>query len=240
MMATDISAEQQMRCQHHIALYLAHRWFAFFEAPGGNLDTHMEIFHPQVRLSGHRGGHLFARDKASLRTWFASVPDEISSHHIVHSNYASADNGDGMLSIVVAYQSLTDSKMHGSIISYETRIEFTPDGGRFISLDKTPILANTRADYETSWAVNRALALVHAELAGITGSDGQLRTALGKDARQVTVHATAPEASQIYEARVTCNSGDPAASRAVHLTLSDDGKASLPVIERIDLFTPKS
>ncbi|MBG6595947.1 hypothetical protein I5I64_00195 [Pseudomonas aeruginosa] len=233
MTATDISSVQQMRSRLHMALYLAHRWFAYFEAPVRDLDTHMEIFHPQVQLSGHRGGHLFARDKESLKVWFASVPDEISSHHIVHSKYASADNGDGILSMVVAYQSLNDSKVHGSIISYETRIEFSPDGARFISLDKTPILANTRADYETSWATNRALALVHAELAGITGSDGQLRIALGKDVRQVAVHAPAPEASSTYKALVTCNSGDPAASRAVQLTLSDDGKARLPEIEQI-------
>ncbi|MFJ5483687.1 hypothetical protein [Pectobacterium actinidiae] len=240
MMPIDPSMQQQQRSRHHIALHLAHRWFAFLEAPVGNLDTHLEIFHKQVRLSGHRGRHLFARDHESLKAWFAAVPDVISSHHIVHSSYVSADDGDGLLSMVVAYQAPAGSQVHGSIISYETRIVFAPDGtAQFIALDKTPILVNTRPDYETSWAKNRVLARVHAELAGITSSDDQLRAALGKDVRQVAVHAAAPEASRIYKALVTCNSGDPAASRAVHLTLNDDGVASLPVVEQIELFAPE-
>ncbi len=44
-----------MLSQHHVALHLAHRWFAFLEAPEGDLDTHLQMFHPQVLLSGSRG-----------------------------------------------------------------------------------------------------------------------------------------------------------------------------------------
>ncbi|QEI08518.1 hypothetical protein FXN63_23780 [Pigmentiphaga aceris] len=233
MMKADNAVITHSRSRHHIALHLAHRWFAFLEASVGNLDTHLAIFHPQVQLSGHRGNHVFARDHESLKAWFAAVPDVISSHHIVHASFADADNGDGLLSMVVAYQAPGDSGIHGSIISYETRIEFAAGGARFIALDKTPILANTRPEYETSWAANRVLARVYAELAGITGSDGQLRAVLGNDVRQLAVHATAPEASRAYEALVTCNAGNPAVGRAVHLTLSDDGEATLPTIERI-------
>ncbi len=233
-----IDAAVSMVNRHHVALHLAHRWFAFLEAPGGDLDTHLQMFHPQVRLSGNRGGHLFARDHDSLQAWFAAVPDGISSHHIVHSTYASADNGDGLLDMVVAYQSPGDAGVHGSIISYATRIEFAPDGARFTALDKTPILGNTRPDYETSWATNRVLARVHAELGGITGSDGQLRAALGNDMRQVFAHASAPEASRAYEALVTSSGGDPAGTRALRLKLSDDARATLPTIEQIEPLAP--
>lgn len=222
--------------RYHIALHLAHRWFAFLEAPVGNLATHLSIFHPKVQLSGHRGNHLFARDHQSLKAWFAAVPDVISSHHIVHSNYLTAGNGEGLLNMVVAYQSPADSGVHGSIISYETRIEFSTEGARFISLDKTPILGNTRLDYETSWAANRVLARVHAELAGITESDGQLRAILGEKVWQVVVHTNATEASRAYQALVSCNSGDPAKSQVLQLTLSDDDDANLPTITQMELL----
>jgi len=237
MMETQINAKAPMLSRHHVALHLAHRWFAFLEAPGADLGTHLTMFHPQVRLSGSRGGHLFARDHKSLKDWFASVPDAISSHHIVHSNYVTADNGDGLLSMVVAYQSPGDSGMRGSIISYETRIEFATDAARFTALDKTPILPNTRLDYETSWSTNRVLALIHAELGGITGSDGKLRAALGNNVRQVFVHVAAPEASCDYDALVTSSNVDPAEVRILHLKLTDDGNATMPSVVQIALHT---
>jgi hypothetical protein len=219
---------------YHIALHLAHRWFSFLEAPGGDLEAHLTIFHPQVRLSGRRGGHLFASDHESLVAWFAAVPNEVSSHHIVHSNYSTADNGDGLLSMVVAYQAQGDLDAHGSIISYETRIEFAPGAPRFIALDKTPILPNVRSEYETSWSTNRVLALVHAELGGITVSDGRLRAELGDDVRQVIAHAVAPEGSRNYEALVTSTGPEPLGTRAVRLKITDDVRATLPTIERIE------
>ncbi|MEG0363680.1 MAG: hypothetical protein RR600_07730 [Aurantimicrobium sp.] len=236
-----INAKTPMLNQHHVALHLAHRWFAFLEAPGGDLDTHLKLFHPHVRLSGSRGSHLFARDHESLKAWFAAVPDEISSHHIVHSTYSTANDGsgEGLLNMVVAYQATVESGVHGSIISYQTRIEFTPGGARFITLDKTPILPNTKLDYETSWSTNRVLALVYATLAGITVSDGKLRAALGGGVHQVFVHTTAPEASSAYEALVTSSSGNPAATQAVRLKLTDDVMATMPTIEQIEVLTLK-
>jgi hypothetical protein len=222
--------------RHHIALHLAHRWFAFFEAPGGDLATHLAIFSPQVRLSGHRGGHLFAHDHASLVAWFDTIPEAISSHHIVHSTYATADDGDGVLNLVVAYQSPVGDGMQGAIISYETRIEFSPDGARFVALDKTPTLANTRRSYETSWSTNRVLARVHAELGGVAGSDGQLRAELGNDVRQVFAHAVAAEGSRFYQALVTSSGGAPAGMRVVCLALTDNGKAAMPEIAQIMPF----
>lgn len=233
MTEATIDAKTAMTTRHHVALHLAHRWFAFLEAPVGNLATHLQIFHPQVRLSGHRGGHLFARDHASLKAWFAAVPDTISAHHIVHSTYATADNGDGLLDMVVAYQSPGNAGMHGSIISYATRIEFTADGARFVALDKTPILPSTRPYYETSWAANRVLALVHAELGGITESDGKLRAALGSDVRQVFAQVAAPEGSRAYEAVVTSSCGDGAKIRVMRLQLADDIQAPMPAVVQI-------
>jgi hypothetical protein len=223
--------------EEHIALHLAHRWFAFLEAPGGDLDAHLGIFSPQVKLAGHRGSHLFAHDHASLIAWFGAIPDAISSHHIVHSNYSAVADGDGLLSMVVAYQSPAVGGMRGSIISYETRIEFAPGGARFVALDKTPVLGNTRLEYETSWSSNRVLARVHAELGGIVESDGQLRAALGSDARQVHVHATAPEGSGAYQAIVTSMSDSLAGIRVVRLQLTDDGTATMPEIMQMERLT---
>lgn len=234
MTAGQRAAMPPISARHHIALHLAHRWFAFLEQPGGDLEAHLAIFSPQVRLSGHRGSHLFARDRGSLATWFASIPDARSSHHIVHSNYSTIEGGDGLLNMVVAYQSPAGPGMHGSIISYETRIEFMPGGGRFVALDKTQILVNTRLDYETSWSTNRVLARVYAELGDITKSDGQLCAVLGRDVRQVHAQAAAPEGSRVYNAVVTGVGGDPAVVRTVHLTFTDDVKASMPRIERIE------
>jgi hypothetical protein len=227
-----------MEARHHIALHLAHRWFAFFEAPGGDLAAHLTLFSPQVRLSGHRGGHLFARDRASLAAWFAAIPDAVSSHHIVHATYATAEGGDGLLNMVVAYQAPADDGMHGAIISYETRIAFTPDGAQFVALDKTPTLANTRRHYDTSWSANRMLARVHADLGGMAGSDERLRAALGSDIHHVTAHAVAEEGSRAYQAVLTSIGGSPAAMRVVRLDLSDDVMAAMPVIERIVPFAP--
>jgi hypothetical protein len=70
MISTPDTATLTVADRHHIALHLAHRWFAFLEAPGGDLDAHLLMFHPEVRLSAHRGTHLFARDRRSLGTLY--------------------------------------------------------------------------------------------------------------------------------------------------------------------------
>lgn len=222
-----------MSAPHHVALHLAHRWFAFLEAPGGDLDAHLLMFHPRIRLSGHRGAHLYAHDRRSLAAWFAAIPDAVSSHHIIHSSYAVAEGGDGLLDMVVAYQSPSAQGMHGAIISYQTRIEFAPDGARFTALDKTPSLGNTRPGYDTSWSANRVLARVHAELGGLAGTDGRLCAALGRDVRQVFAQAAAPEASRAYPAVVTSLDGSPAGMTVVHLKMVDDGAAIMPTIASI-------
>ena len=233
MNGVHTAAEPPMKDRHHVALHLAHRWFAFLEAPGGNLDSHLKMFHPQVRLSGHRRSHLFAQDHESLVTWFAAVPDAISSHHIVHSNYSTAENGDGLLNMVVAYQAPGQLEMRGSIISYETRIEFPAGSPRFSSLDKTPILPNKRHEYETSWSTNRVLTWVHAELGGITDSDGQLRSALGSNVQQISAQVTAPEGSRAYEALVTGICPTTGELRAVRLKIRDDIKENMPTVDKV-------
>lgn len=239
MTEAQIDTKASALRRQHIALHLAHRWFAFLEAPGSDLDVHLTIFHPQVLLSGNRGGHLFARDHESLKAWFAAVPNGVSSHHIVHSNYSTADDGDGLLNMVVAYQSPSNSGMHGSIISYQTRIEFASGSARFTALDKTPILSDTKSEYHTSWSTNRVLARVHAELGGITKSDGKLLAVLGSGSTQVSAYVTATEGSPAYEALVTCAGGDKADISAVCLKLKDDGKEPMPTIEQIEVLALK-
>lgn len=222
-----------MNRRQHLALHLAHRWFAFLEAPGGDLASHLAIFHPQVRLSGNRRSHLFAEDHQSLVDWFAAIPDTISSHHVIHSNYAIADNGDGLLNMVVAYQAPGKPVTQGSIISYETRIEFAADGARFVALDKTPILGNKRPGYETSWAANRVLARVHAELGGVVMSDVQLDSVFGSDVLQIAVQASGGEGSVAYDALVTAI-GVSSSLHALRLELVDDVRASMPSILKVE------
>lgn len=231
-MSTGTTVEQR----NHIALHLAHRWFAFLEAPGGDIEAHLKMFHPQARLSGHRGTHLFAKDNQTLLGWFKSIPDEISSHHIVHSAYSDAENVEGLLSMVVAYQAPSTSGVHGSVISYETRIEFAPGAPRFIALDKTPILPNTKSEYETSWSANRVLARVHADLGGLDGTDGRLVSQLGSNVRQLSALASAPEGSRTYEAIVTAVVGEPVAPRTLHLTIVDDIAPALPTIGSMEIM----
>jgi hypothetical protein len=222
--------------RNHIALHLAHRWFAFFEAPGGDMDAHLNMFHPQVRLSGHRGAHIFAKDNQTLLAWFKSIPDEVSSHHIVHSGYSDAENGEGLLTMVVAYQAPSTSGVHGSIISYETRIEFAPGAPRFIALDKTPILPNTKSEYETSWAANRVLARVHADLGGLNGADRRLISKLGSNVRQVSALVSAAEGSRTYEAIVTAVGREPVSPYALRLTMVDDIAPVLPTIASMEIM----
>ncbi|TCQ97187.1 hypothetical protein [Neorhizobium sp. JUb45] len=226
--------------RNHIALHLAHRWFAFLEAPGGSLESHLKMFHPLVRLSGHRGTHLFATDHNSLIAWFKAIPDEVSSHHIVHSSYSDDNNGEGLLSMVVAYQAPSTSGIHGSIIAYETRIEFAPEGPRFIAVDKTPILPNTKSEYETSWATNRVLSRVHADLAGLegAGADRRLISTLGSDMQKVSALTSAPEGSSAYEAIVTAMSDSTQSSRVVRLTIRDCVGDVFPTIEVIESALP--
>lgn len=221
--------------RRHISLHLAHRWFAYLEVSGGDLDTHLMMFHPSVRLSGHRGHHLFAHDRESLVDWFAAVPDTISSHHILHSVYSDADDGDGLLQLLVAYQAPSSAGIHGSIISYETRIQFAPGAPQFRALDKTPILPNTRAEYETSWSTHRVLARLHAELGGIIPQpDIGLRNALGEDVRQILAQTNAPEGSKAYEALVTVTGGSLRKSHAIRLQIADEVNTPLPTIARIN------
>lgn len=227
-MAADTFAQRR-----HIALHLAHRWFAFLEAAGGDMATHLAIFHPQVRLSGHRGQHLFARNHPTLVAWFAAMPDAISSHPIIHSVYEDMADKVGRLAFLVAYQAPGDDGPHGSIISYETQVEFAPGGARFVALDKTPILSSKRPNYETSWASNRVLARVHAELGGVAEPDETLRAALGDEVRQTSALSTAPEGSRAYEALLTFVVGDPASPRALRLHVEDDPAGTLPRIRKV-------
>lgn len=61
MTGAQIVTLPPMTGRHHVALHLAHRWFAFLEAPGGELDEHLTMFHPQVQLSATEGITFRAR-----------------------------------------------------------------------------------------------------------------------------------------------------------------------------------
>lgn len=221
--------------RHHIALSLAHRWFAFFEAPGGDMAAHLAIFHPHVRLSGHRGQRLFAQDHETLRAWFAAVPDEVSSHHILHSVYEDLGPDSGRLAFLVAYQAPgEDGAVRGSIISYETQIAFDREP-RFLALDKTPTLPSTRPVFESSWASNRVLARLHAELGGLGEADdanGQaLRSAMGNNVQALSVLTNAPDGSCSYEALASWIGGTPSTPTSLRLAVCDDVRAPLPTIQ---------
>ncbi|WP_335948198.1 hypothetical protein [Salipiger bermudensis] len=226
------SSFDQMRAQHD-ALHLAHRWFAFFEAPGSPLETHLEIFDPQVRLSGQQGRRLFADDRDSLAAWFATVRGERSSHHILHAAFETAPQGTSRLNMLVAYQAMRPEGVQGAIIRYETELSHGPDGARFHSLDKTPILPDTQAHFAPSWAANRVLALAHAALAELPESDARLREALGASTSQLQVQANVPEGSLHYHALLSAAGTEAAGGCHLLLDLEDDVSAPLPALSRI-------
>ncbi len=69
-----IKPSAHMLNQKHVALYLAHRWFAYLEAPSGDLDKHLKMFHPQVQLSGHRGSHTALKTARCMTTTTVTKP----------------------------------------------------------------------------------------------------------------------------------------------------------------------
>lgn len=225
-------SSEQLRAQHD-ALHLAHRWFAFFEAQGSALEPHLRIFDPQVRLSGHRGHHLFADDRDSLAAWFATVPGERSAHHILHATFAPAPQGQSRLNMLVAYQAMRPEGVQGAIIRYETELSHGPEGARFLTLDKTPILPDTQAIFAPSWAANRVLALAHAALAELPGSDARLREALGTATSQLQVQANVPEGSPTYRALLSAADTAAAGSLSLFLDLEDDAAQPLPAAASI-------
>ena len=231
-------SSEPLSARHHAALHLAHRWFAFLEAPGGDLGQHLTIFDPQVRLTGRQGAHVFATDHASLARWFASIPDEVSSHHIVHADYTDRGKDGGSLRMVVAYQTPQGDGVHGSIISYETRIAFGPDEPRFVALDKTPILPNTRPVYEPSWATHRVLGLVHASLAGLPGASAAVHDTLGA-VSQVTAHVRSPEGATAYTGILTAIGTDGVPS-AWQIAAQDDVRSRFPHLTSIEPFAGRA
>lgn len=214
--------------QQHDALHLAHRWFAFFEAPGRALEPHLEIFSHEVRLSGHQGRHVFADDRQSLADWFDTVPDERSAHHILHATFEPAPPGQSLLNMLVAYQAERSEGVRGAIIRYETHLSHDREGARFRALDKTPILPDTRAAFEPSWAANRVLALVHATQAGHSRGDPRLRAVLSPGTSPVQVRADAAEGSTRYQAMLNARAPGTSAGRTVLLDLEDGAGATVP------------
>ncbi|MFJ5956466.1 hypothetical protein ACIQC5_10950 [Paenarthrobacter sp. NPDC092416] len=218
----------------HAALSLAHRWFAFLETPAGNVEEHLGLFAKDVQLTGRRGQVCFAHGRAELERWFGAVPEEISSHRIIHSTWTDGEGEVGKLDFVVAYQATTaHGGVSGSIISYETVISFANDQPHFLALDKTPILPNARKEYAPTWAEHRVLGFVHAALSGQLTSQAAtdaLHLALSAGSN-VGVWAPAPELSRVYDAFLTVGTSEGNVYTA-WWRFHDDGDAAFPALER--------
>jgi hypothetical protein len=219
----------------HAALSLAHRWFAFLESSAGNVTDHLGLFANNVRLTGRRGEVRFAHGHNDLAHWFQAIPDEISSHRILHSTWTEGTGEKGNLDFVVAYQTPTaDGGVGGSVISYETVVSFADDVPRFEALDKTPILPNTRHEYAPTWAEHRAYAFVHAvlgkQLTHQEAADALDDTSFAATA--IEVWAPVPERSTAYDAYLTIGAADGTLHTAVW-RFQDDGDSAFPVPERI-------
>jgi hypothetical protein len=219
-----------MSRRSHAALSLAHRWFAFLESSAGNLEEHLDLFEDNVQLTGRRGEIHFAHGRQELAQWFRAVPDEVSSHRILHSNWTERTGVEGTLDFLVAYQTPTaDGSVGGSIISYQTVVSFADEIPRFVSLDKTSILPNTKRDYAPTWAEHRVSGFVHALLGkALTHAEaaGALRD-LTKGASNVDVWAPAPERFPTYDAFLAIGTADGNFHTAAW-RFQDDGDTAFP------------
>jgi hypothetical protein len=219
-----------MSRRSHAALSLAHRWFAFLESPAGNLEEHLDLFEDNVQLTGRRGEVRFAHGHQELAQWFRAVPDEVSSHRILHSNWLERTGVEGTLDFLVAYQAPTaDGSVGGSIIRYQTVVSFVDESPRFAALDKTPILPNTKREYAPTWAEHRVSGFVHA-LLGKQLTHAEAADALGdltKGASKVDVWAPAPELSPTYDAFLTIGTAD-GNFRTAAWRFQDDGDTAFP------------
>ncbi|OZE79168.1 hypothetical protein CH304_19515 [Rhodococcus sp. 15-649-1-2] len=214
--------------RRYAALALAHRWFAFLETEWGNLPDHLEIFDSSVTLSGRRGTVAFARDRNELVSWFAAVPDDTSSHHLLHSVWTDGGPDVGSLSFVVAYQAPKgDLPAAGSIIHYTTSVAFRSGAARFVALDKTPVLSDTDPVYQPSWAAHRAQAYLYTLLAS-PDLNPDLAQALGAPDNAV-IRAWSVGAAPANSYAVTIAVQEPEFElRAAHWQFDDSRDALLP------------
>ncbi|MDR6438720.1 hypothetical protein J2790_003887 [Paenarthrobacter nicotinovorans] len=194
------------------------------------------MFANDVQLTGRRGSIRFARGSKELEQWFRDVPDEFSSHRIIHSSWKAGDGHNGKLDFIVAYQSpAQDGTVSGSIISYETIISFADDRPRFLSLDKTPILPNPRMQYSPTWAEHRVLGFVHAVLGrqiACQSAAEALSTGASANSR-VDVWAPVPELSSEIDAFLTI--GTPEGNLlGAEWRFQDDGDSDFPAPLRIE------
>lgn len=214
----------------HAALSLAHRWFAFLESPAGNLGEHLDLFEDNVQLTGRRGEVHFAHGHQELAQWFRAVPDEVSSHRILHSNWTERTGVEGTLDFLVAYETPTaDGSVGGSIISYQTVVSFADEIPRFAALDKTPILPNTKRVYAPTWAEHRVSGFVHALLGKqLTHAEaGDALRDFTTGASRVDVWAPVPERSPTYDAFLTIGTADGNFHSAAW-RFQDDGDTAFP------------
>lgn len=219
-----------MSRRSHAAFSLAHRWFAFLESPAGNVEEHLDLFEDNVQLTGRRGEVHFAHGHLELAQWFRAVPDEVSSHRILHSNWTERTGVEGTLDFLVAYQTPTaDGSVGGSIISYQTVVAFADEIPRFVALDKTPILPNTKRVYAPTWAEHRVSGFVHALLGKqlIHAEAADALRDLTEGAPKVHVWAPAPERSPAYDAFLTIGNPDGNFHTAAW-RFQDDGDTAFP------------
>jgi len=234
------AARTDIALRNHAALSLAHRWFAFLESSAGNVEEHLGIFMNDVRLTGRGGQVRFAQGHGELAQWFRAVPDEISSHRILHSTWTEGPGGNGTLNFVVAYQApAADGGVGGSVMSYETAVSFEDERPRFVALDKTPILANTRNEYAPTWAEHRVHGFVHAVLGKqlTHHKAAEAFSDISAAGSVIEVWAPVPERSTAYDAYVTIGTPD-GSFHAAGWRFHDDGDAAFPVPEQIGPLRP--
>lgn len=135
--------------------------------------------------------------------------------------------------MLVAYQADRPEVVQGAIIRYEMHLALGREGARFLALDKTPILPDTRPVFEPSWAANRILALAHASLADLPTGDRRLRDVLSPGSAPILVRADAVEGSTHYQALLNASAPDTSVGRSFLLDLDDDAGATVPRMRRL-------
>ncbi|KQR74425.1 hypothetical protein ASF98_21910 [Arthrobacter sp. Leaf337] len=191
---------------------------------------HLDLFENNIQLTGRLGEVQFAHGHLELAQWFRTVPDEVSSHRILHSNWTERTGAEGTLDFLVAYQTPTaDGSAGGSVISYQTTVSFADEIPRFVALDKTPILPNTKRVYAPTWAEHRVSGFMHA-LLGTQLTHAEAADALcdiTDGVSKVDVWAPVPERSPVYDAFLTIGTADGNFHTAAW-RFHDDGDTAFP------------
>lgn len=170
-----------MNVMHEHAIRdIAHRWFAFFEGKTEDIDHHLALFTPDVRLV-HAGTHLLADGRDALGQWLRQVPEEQDSHVITDLGWQMLDANSAKVEMAVSYQVLqADGQVGGAVIHYRTEVVFNEQcEAAFRYLQKSPVAPNPDRRFRDSFAANR-LGATFARLGFLAsrGEHGRIRLEL--------------------------------------------------------------